>query len=253
MRNKEDINMRNKEGDTLLIVQCKKNCLVTAKFLLDSGADANLTDKEGSTVFAIACRLAHYEIIKLLLEYGVGINQASFRLDETLADVTPLVEACFSGRVGVARLLFDWGTTLDKVDLSLRIACIKDEVEIVRLLLEQGASVDNIDGQYTTPLMLAVGKRARPQINSLLVQYGADIDAIDHKGESALVHATKLADVDMVRHLLLQGADIYSADGVTDTISHLPLVQSNSELSALVEQYKSINIRANRALISVLK
>ena len=69
-----DINMRNKEGETLLMTQCMNGCLLAVKFLLDSGADANLTDNTGNTVLCLACRLNYFPITKLLIEYGANIN-----------------------------------------------------------------------------------------------------------------------------------------------------------------------------------
>jgi death-associated protein kinase len=61
-----DVNLRNKEGETALIVACARGCIDSVKTLIEYKADLNCHDKRGNTALHWAVR-RHYTIIALLL------------------------------------------------------------------------------------------------------------------------------------------------------------------------------------------
>ncbi len=74
--------------------------------------------------------------------------------------------------------------------------------EITSLLLEAGADVNAVDSTGCTPLMYAKAKFV-----PMLLATGARIDTQDDNGETALMKAVGVADVDKVEALLAGGAD----------------------------------------------
>ena len=257
----QDINMRNKEGETLLMTQCMNGCLLAVKVLLDSGADANLTDNMRNSAIALTSRYLYKHsknlvIIKLLVEHGADVNQKiNLPALSYLTERTAVFEACARGWASTARLLFELGATLDNVDQALRIACEKNYIQVITLLLERGASVDTIDRQGRTPLLLLIDKGDAGywinKIISLLEQYGADVNATDSRGESALLYAIKRKNV--AAHLLSVVADMFSADGMTNTVSDLPFIRKHNYLVCLIRQHRFTTRRANRDIVPILK
>lgn len=61
-----DVNLKNKEGETALIVACARGCIESVKALIEHKADLNFHDKRGNTALHWAVR-RHYTIISLLL------------------------------------------------------------------------------------------------------------------------------------------------------------------------------------------
>ena len=58
--------MKNKEGETALIVACARGCIESVKALIEHKADLNCHDKRGNTALHWAVR-RHYTLIALLL------------------------------------------------------------------------------------------------------------------------------------------------------------------------------------------
>ncbi|MEW6110274.1 MAG: ankyrin repeat domain-containing protein [Nitrospirota bacterium] len=65
-----DVNAKNKEGETPLMVAALERRLEMVKFLLDRGADINLKDNVGATALIYSAMEGSVEIMKLLLDRG---------------------------------------------------------------------------------------------------------------------------------------------------------------------------------------
>src|SRR6185503_87426 len=72
-------------------------------------------------------------------------------------------------------------------------------------LIKAGADVNAIDGQGTTALLWAV-RRDQPETIDLLLEAGAEVDRRDKSGWTALTMAAKLGRETIVRNLLDHGA-----------------------------------------------
>lgn len=72
----------------------------------------------------------------------------------------------------------------------LQRACINGDLDIVQLLLDSGAQVDAADPEFgCTALIWTLESKGeeRFQTAKLLIEYGADIDAVSKNNESALI------------------------------------------------------------------
>src|SRR3546814_3254364 len=89
--------------------------------------------------------------------------------------------------------------------------CSSDLPTYVRFLLEHGANPDIRDNQGTTPLMLAVTQNAPGCVAALLNPPAgsrrADVNLANGSGETPLIRAVQLRNLDLVRTLLKAGAD----------------------------------------------
>lgn len=81
------------------------------------------------------------------------------------------------------RLFIDSGAVLDKVscrsgETALHVACRRDHVRIVRLLVNKGANVNAVNKSGETPLHTAVFAGSMLSAR-LLLKHGADVNARD--------------------------------------------------------------------------
>lgn len=104
---------------------------------------------------------------------------------------------------------------LTPADVSLILAIDSGDDIQAQALLKEGASPNSYEAAWPnrTALMLA-GEYARPEIVQMLLTRGADVNATDQDGETALMWALQdpLDNIRCVSLLLAHGADVNSAD-----------------------------------------
>ena len=95
------------------------------------------------------------------------------------------------------------------------VAVQSGDEAMVRLLAAKGAKMDATKKQ-AGPLHYAVLRR-RPEMVKLMLSLGAQIDAIDDRGSTALMLAAKNGQIEVVRYLLSKGADksLQDNNGIT--------------------------------------
>ncbi|WP_291758177.1 ankyrin repeat domain-containing protein [Lysinibacillus sp. UBA5990] len=171
-----DINARNKQKQTAILLAAMNDQLETVKFLIQEGADINLQDQICLNPFLYGCINGKLELVKIMLQAntdlerltrfgGVGVHPASekgfvevVRELVTKTDInvnhtnicgwTPLIEAI---------LLNDGG---------------EKQQEIVRLLVGHGADTQLVDQYGVTPLAIA-REKGFTAIEKILLEAGA--------------------------------------------------------------------------------
>ncbi|MGC6400105.1 ankyrin repeat domain-containing protein [Sphingomonas sp. FW199] len=99
-------------------------------------------------------------------------------------------------------------------EAGLHIAVKKRNLLFVRLLLANGGNPNVPDGQGNTAAMLAVEQNF-PEAIDVLVRYKANFNQSNARGETPLIRAVQLRNVDMVRTLLAAGADPDKTDNMS--------------------------------------
>lgn len=85
-------------------------------------------------------------------------------------------------------------------------AAADGNVRSMRLLQMAGASIDS-RGDCCTPLFLAAGEGRLDAVRYLLDQ-GADVNAHDQRGRTALTEAAFYGNAAVIKELILRGADL---------------------------------------------
>ena len=97
----------------------------------------------------------------------------------------------------------------------LAMAALRGHIDVATRLVRAGAKVNTRTTNGTSPLMLVASNSGSPPLLLLLLDAGADPNARDGRGDTALVHGVHRAEV--VRTLLEHGADVNARndDGAT--------------------------------------
>ncbi|KAL6811155.1 hypothetical protein GGI42DRAFT_339932 [Trichoderma sp. SZMC 28013] len=112
----------------------------------------------------------------------------------------------------------------------------------VKQLLKMGADIDARDGKGNTALLLSL-HHGHGAIMKLLIHHGANIDAKDPGGRTALLMATKYENQDTVIFLLENGADIKARDDVGRTALLMATIYNNHGIAKLLVE-KGVEINA---------
>jgi ankyrin repeat protein len=150
----------------------------------------------------------------VLLDLGLDIDAPAFVEGDWQA--TPCWYSVARGRnLTLTRHLLERGCDPNH---SLFAAAFNDDLEAIELLVEYGADVDQI-AEDETPFLGAV-KVSHFAPAALLLDLGADVNAVDSRGMTALHYMLKkgsaIEDVEMVVEHGARG-DISDARGVTAT------------------------------------
>jgi ankyrin repeat protein len=97
---------------------------------------------------------------------------------------------------------------------GLHIAVKTRNLLFVRLLLANGANANLQDGDGNTAAMIAVEQNF-PEAIDVLTRYKANYNQGNARGETPLIRAVQLRNIDLVRTLLAAGADPDKADNMS--------------------------------------
>ncbi|CAK9100631.1 unnamed protein product [Durusdinium trenchii] len=129
--------------------------------------------------------------------------------DKTMEE--ELLRGCAENNVAQIEWLLQKPLDPNRDGLVLAASC--GHLEVVRLLLEAGADKDAADTDGSTALQFAAGKgHCHLKVVRLLLEAGADKDAADTDGSTALHFAARNGHLKVVQLLREAGADKDAAD-----------------------------------------
>uniref|UniRef100_A0A8D0H2S9 Ankyrin repeat and SOCS box containing 6 n=1 Tax=Sphenodon punctatus TaxID=8508 RepID=A0A8D0H2S9_SPHPU len=141
-----------------------------------------------------------------------------------------LLKVAELGLVHAAEILLQHGADLTFEDpvtyyTALHIAVLRNQPDVVELLVRRGADINRRDRIHeSSPLDLASEEPERLPCLQRLLELGADVNAADKIGKTALLHALASSDgvqiynIENIRLLLEGGADVKAATEDGDTV-----------------------------------
>ena len=183
----------------------------TRQILAQSGIDSK--GPAPSRALEIALRSDHLEVVQLLLSAGAPVNPVT-----DFDYQTPLFQAGFGDHLQILQLLIKNGVNVDQKNSDgetfLSTFGFSDE-DVALELLKAGANPNARDEHGATALMHA-SAYGFESVVQVLLQNGADVHLADYKGRTALMYAAEGVDrqyyVDAIPLLLGKGADINRRD-----------------------------------------
>ena len=143
-----------------------------------------------------ACATPHLAVVKMLLDFGADINWT----DELGS--SPLLNACFHQQKEIVAELLRRGADIKQIGFYGGVlSCVKD-TKLLKLLIEAGADVNERsfeDGEETPLFSACLGGRL--EIAEILLESGADIDAKNDMGRTALWEVCLANDEDTAEKL----------------------------------------------------
>ena len=180
-----DVNAKNSEGYTALILASSNGHKEIVEMLLEKGADVNAKDKYNATALIKASSNGHKEIVEMLLEKGADVNA------KTHNGSTALIKASENKHTEIVAMLLDkkYGAYVNATDDDGDTALMKvincneeddrpwyqveyDIIEIVEQLLNQDGidvNVENKNGK--TALDIAEETGCTKKIQKLIIKH----------------------------------------------------------------------------------
>ena len=184
--------------------------LQVVRYLLRHGVDVNVRDSGKDTSFLLASWQGHSDVAQCLLEHGADVELR------------------------------------DQFDHSpLNLAALYGQVDAVQFLLEHNADVHSQDREGRTPLhnllWFSGFKANRPKIARLLLKYGANPNARNHELQTPLHQVSIEADLfGMILPILLEhGADLDAEDKDGKTAIQRSSEDGYDEVTLLLFGYSS--------------
>ena len=219
---KADVNARRQGGVTPLHDACAAGFSALAELLISSGAEVNASAANGDTPLFRAVSADRAEMVQLLLSHKAEVNFTNS------AGETPLFMARQNQQADVARLLLEGGAYPNHRSRNgftpLLNAAENNQTEIVRVLLSDKADVNAATPDGITPLLYAIGKRDDIALVKILLDNGANTQAVktgDSIGMGYFTPSQSLGQVYITLYPGMYALNLAMSVGRTDVMEAL--------------------------------
>lgn len=137
---------------------------------------------------------------------------------------------------------------------ELRYGDTPRALEIAKILINYGADINAIDTKGNTPFYISIS--SNPGLARLLLQHGADVHKKSNNGQTTLMAAARNHDAELVNFLLEKGIDVNAQDneGMTALMAGLGTGQLNDVkiTSQLLKAGADVNLKINDLGVTAL-
>jgi ankyrin repeat protein len=237
LRNNADIEEVNNKNMTALHWAAVAGFEELVKLLLERGAKATAGDDEWMTPLHYASQEGHEAVAVLLLN-----NKATIEMKND-DGMTALHLAAIRGREKVAQLLLKENAYIESRSSSgwtpLHLAAKAGHTNVMEVLCGHKADIEskNQSEGGLTPLLLASGKD-RPDTVTWLLRAGANVNARDNGGSTALHWAAYFCQANVAVVLLCRMSDktVAAKDDNGNTALHLAASEKSGKVAELLSR-----------------
>jgi ankyrin repeat protein len=202
-----NVSVANRVGVTPLQIAALNGSAAMIEKLVKAGADPNKPiNAEGDTVLMMAARNGNPDAVKVLLDSGAAVNAK-----ETWGGTTALMWAVSEGHRDAGKLLVERGADVNA--RSHYVPAANGRGFEGRLPVNAGADqrVEEYATGWLTPLMFAA-RQGDLEMTRLLLQAGADVNAVAGDGKNALAVAIFNGNYDTASLLVDHKANVNQPD-----------------------------------------
>lgn len=209
-----DPDIPTSKGVPLIVIAAEKNNYDTAALIAGLGADVNMRDERtNETAIIKAAQNNNSDMMRMLLAAGADINAQSRR------GVSALGESIKNQNKDIMEFLTANGArTGATFDNLMRYAYAKNNVG-VSAMLRIGVDPKKKDVNGNTALMISASQGDLQSFKDLMA-YGADVNAQNKQGMTALLYALRANNRDLVKEILtLNDTDV----NISNVLGQSPL------------------------------
>jgi len=244
------IGIRRTRYDPSLFVAIATGNTVKTEQILNNGSNPNVFDLSGGlSPLHVATLSGLSECVNILLKHGAEVDAS----DKGSVGGTALYASAEKGYVEIAKLLIEHGANVNgrtkEGKTALMIAAAKGSSELVGLLIDKGADVNASDHAGFTALISAAYNTASDKdafrVVKILLEHRANTDKSTSEGITPLFGAISGGNLDIVRILIENGADVnksHPLDG-TSPLMFSVMDDKNESAELLIENGADVNAR----------
>ncbi|HTR34965.1 MAG TPA: ankyrin repeat domain-containing protein [Bryobacteraceae bacterium] len=240
LETKADVNGPQVDGTTALHWAVRANDLAMTDMLLKAGANVSAANQSGATPMQLAAMNGNAAMLERLIQAGADPNSPLSQTGDTA-----LMMAARTGKVDAVRVLLDHGAKVNTKEtwggtMALMWAVSERHPDVAKLLVDRGADVnaksdfvpsasgrgfegtapiapkanqaiEEFASGWMTPLMFAA-REDDLESARVLIQAGADVNAVGGDGKDALGLALFNGSYDVASLLIDSHANVNHAD-----------------------------------------
>jgi ankyrin repeat protein len=184
------------------------------RLLIDAGSDLDVANlSRGYAALYAAIEKANIKIVKMLIEAGADVN-----IPDVDDNYYPIHSAARTGNLDLVKMLIDAGSDVNSgEDSVLDYAIESGNTELIMFLIDNFGGVNNSALYRSRPLHIAA-KISNIDICKLLIMKGCDVNKADnYLGDTPLHEAVSFGNEDSVVFLLEAGANINATNDIGET------------------------------------
>ena len=225
-----DIETKNDEGRSPLLLASISGELTTVKMLVEAGADVRVTDTGRYTCLILAVCDGRTDTVRYLLSLPeVDLNH------QDRDNYTALHIAVHFKHADVVQVLIDAGADIetknDKGHSPLHVASILGELKAMTMLVKAGADVRATEANRATCLIPAACFGHTDTVRYLAGLPEVDLNHQENRNNTALHYAVERKHADVVEVLIGAGADIETKNDEGHSPLHVASI--SGELKAM--------------------
>ena len=239
------VNSRDTEGHTPLMAAACNGHSAAVTTLINAGADIKARDMEGQSALSYAKSSHNAETEKTLVEHIApdkngenkiyGITDFIFDniVDNRIMDTIEIVKAAVTANKKTIKKIVNSLDSAGNSDENLVKAAARGDLNSVKKLIECGANPDANDKKGYTALIWAIDK-AHDETALFLIEHGANVNRADNYGYTPLIWAADRGRENGARLLIERGADLNSTDNGGKTALIWAVIKKRYDMAKLL-------------------